>query len=64
MYSPVEEGESEVVQSGWHSFWSGYIIVVLNLVISSLSHYPGVGQMGKRGGSAPGIMLACVAGAR
>lgn len=52
------------MQSGWHSFWCGYIIVVLNLVISSLSHYPGAGQMGKRGGSAPGIMLARIAGAR
>lgn len=46
------------------TLWCGYIIVVLNLVISSLSHYPGVGQMGKDGGSAPGIMLASTASER
>lgn len=46
------------------SLWCGYIIVVLNRVISSLSHSPGVAQMGKRGGRAPGIMLACIAAAR
>lgn len=49
----------------WVALFLGWwFIVVLNLVISSLSHYPGAGQMGKRGGSAPGIMLACIAGAR
>jgi len=64
MYLPVEAEESKEVQSGWHSFRRGYIIVVLNPVISSISHFPGAGQMGKHGGSAPGIMLVCIAGAR
>jgi len=57
MYSPAE-GVQKYKVGG--SLWRGYIIMALNPVISSLSHYPGVGQMGTRGGSAPGIMLACI----
>lgn len=62
--SPADGGESGEEQSGRNSLWCGCIIVVLNRVISSLSHSPGVAQMGKRGGRAPGIMLACCAAAR
>lgn len=62
--SPADGGESGEEQSGRNSLWCGYIIVVLNRVISSLSHSPGVAQMGESGGRAPGIMLACFAAAR
>lgn len=51
--SPADGGEGGEEQSGRNSLWCGYIIVVLNTVPSSLSHSPGVAQMGKRGGRAP-----------
>lgn len=60
----MEEKVEKCRVGGTLSLWCGYIIVVLNRVISSLSHFPGVAQMGKRGGRAPGIMLACIAAAR
>lgn len=56
LYLPVQGGETEEVQSGWHSFYCGYIIVILNLVTSSLSYYSGVGQIGKHGKSTLGII--------
>lgn len=56
--------EEKVEKSRVGGTLSGYVIVALNRVLSSLSHSPGVAQMGERGGRAPGIMLACLAAAR